>query len=75
LNSFIYFIILTPSRISFKTKANENLQTLYANDDEYKHCRLECKEDDSCQLSIENLQQLLKDQQESIEQQIREFHL
>jgi hypothetical protein len=59
----------------YLTKANENLQNLYANDDEYKHYRLECKEDGSCQLSIENLQQQLKDQQESIEQQIREFHL
>jgi hypothetical protein len=59
----------------YLTKANENLQNLYGNDDEYKHYRLKCKEDDSCQLSIENLQQLLKDQQESIEQQIREFRL
>jgi hypothetical protein len=74
-NNSLQLYMVKHSLQEYLTKANENLQNLYANDDEYKHYRLECKEDDSCQLSIENLQQLLKDQQESIEQQIREFHL
>lgn len=55
---------------SHLTKANDNLQNLHVNDDEYKNHRLKCEENDSCQLPIENIPQQLKDQEQSIKQQI-----
>lgn len=54
------------------TKANENIEELFNSNDQYKDRRLRC-EDDSCQLSIDHLKQLLKDRQESFEQQLQDL--
>ena len=50
------------------SKVNENL---LENNDQYKNHRLQCEEDDSCQLSIDNYQELLNNQYDSIEQQMK----